>query len=381
MDKKKIIFLTGKRGGYDSMIPLLNLLKKNKKIDLSIVATDQHTKKQFGNTIENIHRDFSSKKIFRINSSQKSDSLLSRTLSFANLIKKFSFYLKKNQPDLLILYGDRGESVIAAIVANNFEIPICHFQGGDLSGNIDENFRHAITKLSNYHFASNTKSRNRLLQLGEEKKKCFNFGDAHIDALKQVNTKKNSFDKIKIKLQLPKKYVVFLLHPEEKKRHENWRNAKVILKSLKKTSKNIIAIYPCTDAGYLGIVKSIHSFKKKYKKIQIFRNIEYADFINVLKNSEFLIGNSSSGVIESAYLRLPVINIGNRQKNRLKPKNVFNLKFNETAIIKKIKEISKKNLKRPELYYGSGNSYKRSYNKILEILKTKVEIYKNFYER
>ena len=144
--------------------------------------------------------------------------------------------------------------------------------------------------------------------------------------------------------------MVYLLHPEGKSRIENLRTQ--ILPWIHLNLLNILAIYPCTDFGYLGIINSLKIFKKNYKNIKIFKNIIYSDFINILKNSEFLIGNSSSGIIESAYLNLPVINLGDRQKNRLKPSNVFNSRFRNNEIKRIIKLLSRKKLK-PELLYGS----------------------------
>lgn len=362
------------------MLPLLKLLKKNRDIDLKIIATDQHTKKNFGDTHNTILKDFGKKNLIKIQSTQDTDTLLSRSNSFSNILKNLSLIFQKKKPDLLMLYGDRGESLISAIVANNFEIPICHFQGGDLSGNIDENFRHAITKLSNFHFVSNFQSKKRILQLGENHQFCFNFGDTHIDSLKSVNVSKKNFEKIKKKYQLPNNYVVYLLHPEGKSRIENYTNSNISLNALKSLKKNILAIYPCTDFGYLGIINSLKKFKRKYQYIEVYKNIIYPEFINILKNSEFLIGNSSSGIIESAYLNLPVINLGDRQKNRLKPSNVFNSRFSNHEIKKIIKMLSRKKIKKPKLLYGSGSSFKKTYIKILEILKSKKSNYKNFHE-
>lgn len=362
------------------MLPLLKLLKKNKNIDLKIIVTDQHTKKIFGNTYKSIAKDFGINNLIKINSTQKTDTLISRSNSFSNILKKLPLIFKKKKPNLLLLYGDRGESLISAIVANNFEIPICHFQGGDLSGNVDENFRHAITKLSNFHFASNFQSKKRILQLGERHKTCFNFGDTHIDSLKKVNLDKKNFKKIKSKYKLPNNYVTYLLHPEQKSSIENFKNSNIVLNVLKSFKKNIIAIYPCTDFGYMGIINSLKNFKKKYKSIKIFKNIIYSDFVNILKNSDFLIGNSSSGIIESAYLNLPVINLGYRQKNRLKSSNVFNSRFNSSHMKRIIKMLSRKKIKKPELLYGTGNSYKKTYIQILKILKSKIATYKNFNE-
>lgn len=383
MKKYKIAFLTGKRGGYDAMLPLLKILNKNQIIDLKIIITDQHTKKKFGNTVANVKKDFRASNLKIIKSTQKTDSALDRTNSMAHLIKNLSKYFNQNQFNLILLYGDRAESLAGAFVANNFNIPICHFQGGDLSGNIDEKFRHAITKLSNLHFASNYKSRKRLIKMGESPTNCYSYGDSHIDSLMNVLKKPVPFKFIKKKYKLNESYIVLLFHPDGTSKIKNFNYSNIILNSILKTKKKILAIYPCNDIGYEGIIRSLNNYKNKNKNINIYKNINYNEFIRILKNAEFFIGNSSSGIIESSYLNLPVINLGNRQKNRLSNYNVINVDINEKGIINSIKKINTKKfqtkIKKLKKFYGNGNSYLKVSKKIVSSLK-KISQYKNFYE-
>ena len=190
--KKKVFFLTGKRGGFDAMTPLLKLLSKDNKMQLKIIATDQHLLKKFGKTINSINKTFS-KETIQLNLYQKNSSHYSRLISMSKLVSKLSSYLLKNRPDLMIIYGDRAEAFITAFVCNHLNIKICHFQGGDLTGNIDDRFRHAITKMSDYHFVSNQLAKKRLIQLGEDKNSIFNHGDNHIDSLKKVKLENMKF--------------------------------------------------------------------------------------------------------------------------------------------------------------------------------------------
>ena len=383
MKKYKIIFLTGKRGGYDAMLPLLEYLNKKKFINLKIIVTDQHTKKKFGNTIEIIKKDFSRSILKIIRSTQSSDTAHERSNSISNLIKNLSEYFNNNNFDLIMLYGDRAESLAAAVVANNFNIPICHFQGGDLSGNIDEKFRHAISKLSNLHFTSNEISRKRLIKMGENPKNCYNFGDSHIDSLRNALKNHQSFDLIKKKYKLSSDYIVLLFHPDGTSKRKNFDYSKIIFQSIEKIKKQTIVIYPCTDIGYEGIIKSIALSKKKNKNISVYKNIKYNDFIQILKNADFLIGNSSSGIIESAYLDLPVINLGNRQKNRLSNDNIINSDINKKKILNSIKKIEtkkfKSKMKRLKKYYGNGLSYIKTGKKIISSIE-RITHFKNFHE-
>ena len=252
----------------------------------------------------------------------------------SKLLLKFSKYLVDENPDMVFLYGDRLESLIAAISASNLNIPISHFQGGDVSGNIDEKIRHSITKLSDLHFVSNSLSLRRVMKMGEEKITCFNIGDNHIDALKKINFSKSAFLKLSQKYKVnAKNYIVFMLHPESSSDYKNSKNAEIVLRILKNLNLNVICVYPCTDPGYQGIINKLNKYKKKIVSFLFFKILPHSDFIILLKHSLFFIGNSSSGIIESSYLRIPSIDIGSRQNKRLKSRNVIKAEFNKKVLI------------------------------------------------
>lgn len=381
MKKSKIFFISGKRGGYDAMLPLLKLFISENKIDFKIILTDQHLKKEFGNTHLMVEKQLGSHHVKKINTNQKSSENRDRLISFSNLISKLTDYLKKENPDIVLIYGDRGEALISTIVCNNLEIPVGHFQGGDLSGNLDEKFRHAITKLSDLHFCSNKMSYKRIIQMGENKKFVFNVGDSHIDALKSVKFLK----KIELENKFPfiknNKYCVLLFHPDGTSFSKNKIYIRNIIETLKKNKFKTICVYPCTDIGYKGIIDELKNLKKN-NNFKVYKNLIYKDFISLLKYSDFLIGNSSSGIIETAYLNIPAINLGQRQKNRLVSNNVINsnLSLKDISIsIKKARELNKKKKNFKKLY-GNGFSYKKSYKIILNHLN-KINLNKEFNEK
>ena len=381
-NKKKIFFLSGKRGGYDAMLPLSKKFLIKKNIDFKIIITGQHLNKRFGNTHKIVKQDIDNKNIIKIHINQKNSSSKQRIFSMNLLIEKLTNLFHKEKPNLLIVYGDRLESLAACFVAINMEIPICHFQGGDLSGNIDENIRHSITKLSNIHFASNYMSRKRLIQMGENPNMVFNIGDNHIDSLKKVKLNKTKILK-KYNIKVGEEYCVLLFHPDgtSHKKNENYIN--IIINSLRKFKIKVISIFPCDDIAYSSIIKKLQNIKKHDNNFDVYPNIKYSDFINLVKFSKFLIGNSSSGIIESPYLQVPFLNLGNRQNNRLSSKNILHSKINKKEIEKKISKIMsakfKKNLKNMKLYYGTGNSYQKAYKIILSYI-SKIQINKKFYE-
>ena len=363
--KKEVLFLTGKMGGYNAMKPLLELINSSKSFNLNIAVTDQHLIKKFGYTYNRIKKDFGTKIVFKIFSNQTRDDSCNRSFAISKILREISTTFKKKKIDLVLLYGDRFESLVTAISCLNFSIPIAHFQGGDVSGNIDEKIRHSITKLSDYHFVSNLKSKKRLIQLGENKKNIFLTGDNHIDALKKVKIYKKTFYAKKFNFKINQNPIIYMLHPESVSNQKNFKNSITVLNELQKIDLPKICIYPCTDIGFESIIKTLKIYEKK-EKFSIYKNIDFNNFIGLLKYSKFLIGNSSSGIIESSYLNLPVINIGNRQNGRLSSHNVINCDFNKLSLKKAIKMVQttsfyKHKVMKAKKLYGNGKSYKKAF--------------------
>ena len=384
MNKKKIFFISGKRGGYDAMLPLSKMFLKKSNLIYKIIVTDQHLKKEFGSTYKMVEKEIGKQNVIKIKTFQKTSDVKDRLISFSNLMRKLTDILLFEKPNLVIIYGDRGESLISAFVCNNLNIPVSHFQGGDLSGNIDEKFRHAITKLSDLHFVSNHSSYKRLIQLGENPTAVFNVGDSHIDALrsKKIQSKKEIFEKYPFAYLGD--YCVMLFHPDGTSFDKNLKYINIILKTLASLNTFVICIYPCTDIGYEVITEQINLISKKNIYFKVYKNIPYNDFISLLKYSKFLIGNSSAGIIETPYLKIPCINLGYRQKGRLTSGNVIHSEIKKTNILKAIKK-SQNNLFKDKLfkikkYYGDGKSYKKSFSFILKNIK-RINIHKIFYEK
>ena len=314
ISKKKIVFLSGKKGGFDAMLPFLKLVKKKNDFNLKVLMTDQHLNKKFGNTYLQCKKEIGSKSVIKLKLIAKKDDSLSRSMAMSTLLNKLSKLFTKLKPNLLIVYGDRMESLVASIVSINFGIPICHFQGGDLSGNLDEKIRHAITKLSNLHLTSNKKAIS-CKKNGRSKKISFNIGDNHIDSIKKIKFKNNKIKFLKKKYLIGDNYAVFMLHPDGISAKKNEIYCKNSLSALKNLDLDIICIYPCSDIGHESIINQLKKISIKYKRFHVHKYIPH-EFIELLKNSKFFIGIIFR-IIESAYLKIPFINLGNRQKGRL----------------------------------------------------------------
>lgn len=328
---KKFMVLTGKRGGYGAMKPMLQLFKNDSEINLQLVVTDQHLNRDFGATINEIQKDF--EVTAKVDMKQKDGSSKSRSQALGKFIMGMSEVMKEKKPDVLLLYGDRGEVLAAAIVATNMGIPIAHIQGGDVSGSVDEQVRHATTKLAHIHFPSNDSSAQRIKNLGEEVWRIHTVGDNHIDEILTGNFLKPFEVTQKLSLDINLPIIVVLQHSETTEPEKSQRQMFETLTAVEKMNMQSIIVYPCSDVGYEGIISEIKKYENN-PKFKIHVNLEAPLFWGLLNIANVLVGNSSSGIVESPSFNLPVVNIGRRQEGRLHSENVIHVPHDR----KKIKE-------------------------------------------
>jgi GDP/UDP-N,N'-diacetylbacillosamine 2-epimerase (hydrolysing) len=370
----KILCVTGSRADYPRVKSVLKEIKNDKKFDLKIIVTGSHLLKEYGYSINEIYEDnFKIHKKIKI-FNQNFNTLYGMTIASAECTKQLAKELNILKPDIVLLTVDRVETLGAAVAVSLMNLPIAHIQGGEVSGTIDENIRHAVSKLSHFHFVSSKDAKLRLIRMGERSDRVFNVGCPYINVIEN--------NKYKSKLQLSKKYefdpkkklAILIQHAVTNEFGHSESQIKKTLEALKKFNDlQIISIYSNTDAGSKEIINEI----KKFKFIKLIPNMNSNDFLSLLKISNFIIGNSSSGIRESPSFRIPAINIGSRQNNRMKAKNVIEVSYNT----KKIKEaITKclfnktfqKKIKSVKNPYGNANAPK----KIVNILK-KINYKKN----
>jgi UDP-N-acetylglucosamine 2-epimerase (non-hydrolysing)/GDP/UDP-N,N'-diacetylbacillosamine 2-epimerase (hydrolysing) len=338
-----------------------------------------HLSKKYGLTINEIQKDgfkiYSTIKIF-----PKNDSLFSSSVSLGREIIQFSQIFNRVKPDLNLILGDRGEMFASAIAASQMNIPNIHIHGGDMSGGIDEYNRHAITKLSNIHFAATKKSQERIIKMGENPKNVFFTGSPSIDEITQnkITDKKTLEQKYGIKFNGDE--ILLLQHPVTTQTEQSEKQILQILNTIVKIKKMTIVIFPNSDPGNKIIFKHLNSFAKKYPFIRVYPSIPRNDYLGMLKNCGVLVGNSSSGLIESTYLKTPVVNIGIRQEGREKGKNVLDVHGNSIrsihdAIIKAL-HMTKPPNKTTDFIYGKGTASK----KIVKILE-KINLNKDLIQK
>ncbi len=302
--------------------------------------------------------------------------IVSQPNTTANLILQLTSIFHNNRPDAVVSVADRYETIATAIASSYMNIPLIHLLGGEVTGNIDEKVRHAITKLSDIHLVANKDSYNRIKKLGEDPKKIFVTGCPSIDIAKESikhNLKKIKLDGVGNEIDLSKDYCVVLQHSDTSRFDRSRNDITCILKSIKKINYQTVWFWPNPDAGTSQLSEGIRSFREieKIKNVYFIKHLRDLDFLCLLKNSKCLIGNSSVGIRECAYLGIPVVNIGDRQKNRLRAENVIDVQLNISAIINSIEKQLKKSYK-PSIIYGDGNSGK----KISDILSKSSFSYK-----
>lgn len=375
---KKILVTTGTRSEYGFLRPILKQIQKSNSLKLLLVVTGTHLSKKHGFTINEIKKDG-----FSINATVKmlpfGNDNFSMAIELGKGILSFTKIFKKFKPDINLILGDRDEMLASALSAYHMNIPNAHIHGGDVSGGLDEYTRHAITKISNIHFAATKQSKNRIIKMGENRKFVFFTGSPSIDELVK--------NKISSKNELLKKYhidfkgneIVLLYHSVTTEIKFSKKQMEKIIDAIISLNVEIISIFPNSDPGYNDIIKILNQYRKKYSHFKLYPNLPREDFLGMLKNSGVLVGNSSSGFIESSYLNIPVVNIGTRQNNREGGSNITNVSGNSVLEIKKavIKSLKKYNLKKTskQSIYGNGTSSQKII-KILESIKINDELLK-----
>ena len=368
----KLCTVTGSRAEFFILKNLIAKFQKEQFFKHSLLITGSHTSKFFGKTIRDIKREgINIKRIINLN--LRGDKPQDISNYFATGVKKFSKEFLKLKPDLVLVLGDRYEIYSAAISAYFSNIPIVHLYGGETTkGSLDEGIRHSISKLSNLHFVSTEKHFDKVCSLGINKRYIFNIGSLGVEALKKHKLiDKKTLEK-KLNIKLNKKNILMTFHPETiNDKKENLKNLEVLLSCLKnRKNTSIIITMPGADHYYKSIYSKLVSFNKKNSNVFLFKSLGHDNYFSICKVVDFMIGNSSSGIIEMPTLKKGTINLGIRQLGRIQPSSVINAKFNKKNIISAINKIYSKNFKK--ILQTTKNPYekKNSLSKIIRILKS-----------
>ena len=381
MSKKKILIITERRADYSRFKPIINLIKKSKRLSYELIVTGSHLLKKHGLTVKEIKKD-NIKIHYQIKSFVEKKNINDAQLMILALGKifiKISEIIKKSKPDIILSGFDIGANFALTVAGAHLNIPVVHIQGGEVTGSIDESLRHSMSKFSNYHLVGNNDAKQRLIRMGERKYDIFNVGCPSIDALflEKKITPLELFKKFKIDVR--KNFIIIIQHPVTSEHKHSGKQILETIKAVKKSLLPALFVLPNNDSGHNEIIKVI-----KKSRMEWTESLSLSEYSTLLSYARILVGNSSSGIHEAASFKLPVINIGTRQNGRFKPKNVVNADYNESDIYNKIKFCmfnkkflkTVKSLKNP---YGDGKSSLKIVKILDKIDLTKSTQKKNSY--
>lgn len=384
--RKVISVLTATRAEYGLLKPIISKLNQVEEFDVKIVVTGAHLSPEFGLTYKEIEKDgFSIHEKIEILLSADSSSSISKSMGMAMI--SFADYFKSLNPDLLLVLGDRYETIAVALAAMNQRIPIAHLYGGETTeGAVDESIRHAITKLSYLHFTSTELYQKRVIQLGENPERVFNVGAVGIENIlnEEYLSKKELEDELKIDLEKP--YSVVTFHPVTLEDNSAEEQIIALLEACKEfTSMNFIFTKANADADGRIINHCIDTYANENANIYGFTSLGLKKYLSALKYSEIVIGNSSSGLLEAPSFNIPTINIGDRQKGRLQADSIINCGTSKKeitdAFLLATSESFREKAKKTINPYGSGDTSEKVVGALKEyLLSNKFNLKKKFYD-
>ena len=336
---RTIVFITGTRADYGKLKSLILKVQRDKRFKSYLVITGMHILKKFGYTKVEIDKD-KIKNCYKFSNQFNTNSM---DIILANTIKGLNKFLSNKKVDLIVVHGDRIESLAAAITGNLNNIKIAHIEGGEISGTVDEIIRHSISKLSHLHFVTNKIAKQRLIQMGEVKKNIFTIGSPDVDIILSNNLPNIAAVKKKYEIKFDE-FAICIFHPVTTELKKIEHQIDLLVSNLIKSKFNYVILYPNNDMGSEIIFNKINWLKqKKLENFKILPSMRFEYYLALLKNSNFIIGNSSSGIMEAPYYGVPTIDLGTRQANRAKIKSIFSTN-NYSIILDLIKKFKKNNI-------------------------------------
>jgi len=373
---QKIAVFTSIRSEYGVMIPLLKLLNQNFNLDLLVGGA--HLLEEHGNTLTEIENDgFTIKAKFPFLHPESEPSFLTR--SMGTLLTQMGDYFHANRPDILIVVGDRFELLPVVNAALVLNIPIAHISGGDVTeGAIDNQVRHAISKMAHIHFPGTEVSRNNLLKMGEEDWRIYNTGEPGIDCILSINPIGKDELYKDLELDVKQELVIATFHPETITNEINtpFLNKLFDQLLLELPTHQFLVTASNFDLGGEEINQAMITISQQHKNVNFVKSLGQKRYYSVLKYADFMLGNSSSGIIEAQSFMLPVINMGDRQKGRERNVNTLDVENDISKIIRAIHSIKDENfkekIKKSSNLYGEGKCSEKIVEVLLKIDTSKL---------
>jgi UDP-hydrolysing UDP-N-acetyl-D-glucosamine 2-epimerase len=382
--KRSIGVVTGARSEYGVLRPLLRAIARAPGLELQLYVTGGHLSRRFGMTVRDIERD-------RIPVAARVP-ILGRGVAtaqdaaqaFARGVTGFSRLFAARRPDLLLVMSDRYEMLAAATAAMFNGVITAHLSGGKTTqGSTDEYVRHAVTKMSHYHFTHNPLHRRRIIRMGEQPSRVFAYGSPLLDDLVPFPRMDEKDLRARAGLRPRERYVVVLYHPETLDAVPAEKQMREVLEAVKGLPYRKILFYPGADVGSDAVIRALQRFSEE-NDAPLFKNLPREVFANLLKRSEALVGNSSCGVTDTPTLQVPTVNIGDRQKGMLKAGNVVDSRCRakniRAALRKALSPGFRARLRGLKNPYGDGRASARIVRKLKTLDLSPAILKKPFYD-
>jgi UDP-hydrolysing UDP-N-acetyl-D-glucosamine 2-epimerase len=319
-----IHYVTGSRADFGLMKKVLRCLDAQRNIDLGLVVTGQHLLEHYGATVNDIIES-NLKILCKIPVELNGSSGAQMARAFGKELLGLIDFWQTERPDLVLVLGDRGEMLAAALAAVHLGIHVGHIHGGEVSGTLDESFRHAISKLAHYHFTATAEAAERLRRMGECQSCIWTIGAPGLVDIKEGVIYEPSWLSRRFNLKATGDAILLVFHPVVQEATIASKQLDIILHHLLNEDCYGVILRPNSDSGGEEIDRSLDKFSKKPEVVERFRVLKHlarSEYLNCLANCKIVVGNSSSGIIESASFDLACINVGDRQKGRLRNQNV-----------------------------------------------------------
>ncbi len=347
---RRVLFLTGTRADFGKLKPLIEATSRTPGFETAIFATGMHMLARYGATVNEIRKAKFANIFTYIN--QDGSRATQMDLVLATTVQGIGHYVREYPPDLLVVHGDRIETLAGAIVGALNNILVAHIEGGEVSGTIDELIRHAVTKLSHLHFVANTEARNRLLQMGERKDSVFTIGSPDVDVM--LSGRLPSLKAVKAKYGIPfAKYVLLLYHPVTTELPLLREHTNAVFDAVKASGMNAVVIYPNNDAGAEVVLEKIQEIRRD-RQFRVIPSMRFEYFLSLLKSAVAIVGNSSAGIREAPVYGVPTINVGTRQLNRYRYASIMDVDEDEVAVLDALRNLPTGVA--PSLHFGRGDS-------------------------
>jgi len=362
--KRKICVVVTARPSYSRIKTALQAIKDHPDLELQLVIAASALLGRYGSVIEQIEADgfVINAKVFMVLEGENPTSMAKTT---GMGVMELSTTFLNLQPDIVVTIADRYETIATTIAAAYMNIPVAHIQGGEVTGSIDEKVRHANTKLADIHLVASTQARDRVIKLGEDPGMVFNTGCPSIDIASEIAVEPaldfDPFQKyagVGSSPRITDGYLVVMQHPVTTEYLASRKNVEHTLKAVSNIKLPVLWFWPNVDAGSDGTSTGIRSFRENHntENFHFFKNMEPRDFLRLIVNSKCLIGNSSVGIRESAFLGVPVVNIGSRQLGRQRAKNVIDVDYDQQQIEEAVSRQVARSRFDADPIYGDGKA-------------------------